>query len=231
MPGKRWTVEQLRLLSELYPQNPTPEVARLIGKSGNCVLKMAQSMGIKKSPSFISGQKKLLAMSASPAAIANRFKPVHGMSNDKCAGSTYNAWTSMIARCTNRAHKSYAKYGGSGVSICDRWRHDFSAFMKDMGQRPNGTTLDRWPNGSGNYEPGNCRWATPREQARNRKTSIKLTAFGRTALMIEFADEFGIRCDTLMWRIRRLGMTAESALSTPVGSMRLPVAQSLEAKP
>lgn len=75
----------------------------------------------------------------------------------------------MRSRCYYPKDKEYLAYGGSGVIVCDRWKDSFENFLADMGSRPNGTTLDRWPNKAGNYEPGNCRWATISEQRNNRR--------------------------------------------------------------
>jgi hypothetical protein len=76
----------------------------------------------------------------------------------------------MIARCTNPNQTGFAKYyGGRGVTVCERWSQ-FENFLADMGPRPRGKTLDRFPNPDGNYEPSNCRWATPRQQRENQRS-------------------------------------------------------------
>lgn len=74
----------------------------------------------------------------------------------------------MKTRCTNPNSTSWKDYGGRGIKICDRWQA-FENFLEDMGERPYGTTLDRYPNNDGNYEPGNCRWATLKQQGANKK--------------------------------------------------------------
>jgi len=74
----------------------------------------------------------------------------------------------MRQRCFDSARAGYRDYGGRGITVCQRW-NSFENFLADMGERPIGKTLDRFPNPDGNYEPGNCRWATPLEQARNRR--------------------------------------------------------------
>lgn len=88
----------------------------------------------------------------------------HGMSESK----TYNTWRGMIDRCSSPSHEAYKHYGGRGIIVCERWL-TFENFLADMGERPAGLSIDRYPNNDGNYEPGNCRWATPKEQRANQR--------------------------------------------------------------
>lgn len=94
--------------------------------------------------------------------------PIHGHFVGDKPSPTYVSWQAMIARCTNENHPAYSLYGGRGVTICDRWKSSFANFLADMGERPEGMTLDR-VNPFGNYEPGNCRWADWFTQRRNRR--------------------------------------------------------------
>lgn len=136
----------------------------------------------------------------------------HGKSED----SAYKVWRAMIARCYNPGNSSFARYGARGITVCDAWRESFDAFLRDMGPRPSPAhQVDRFPDNNGNYEPGNCRWATPAEQARNRSTTRTLTVGGRSMCMEDWADAAGIAQSTVSTRVQN-GWSDERAVLEPV---------------
>lgn len=113
----------------------------------------------------------------------------------------YASWSSMRDRCLNTNSKDYPRWGGRGIAICERW-NDFSNFLEDMGDRPVGMTLDRIES-DGDYEPSNCRWATPREQARNRKDLTIVKTPQGTMPLVDYADILGISKGAAHLRLSR----------------------------
>lgn len=130
---------------------------------------------------------------------------------------TYNVWSSMIQRCHNPKNTAYPYYGGRGITVCDRWRKSFVAFLADVGERPSrGYTLDRHPDKNGHYEPGNVRWATRKVQQRNMRSNRLITFRGEVRSVAEWSEHFGLNKSTLFGRLFRYGWPVERALTEPV---------------
>ena len=146
----------------------------------------------------------------------------HGHSAGGGRTPEYTAWNSMMQRCGNPRAQSYAWYGGRGITICEAW-HDFSAFERDMGPRPAGHSIDRI-NNSGNYEPGNCRWATRKQQQRNMRSNKLLTFNGKTQPLAAWAEEAGLTNETIRNRLR-MGWEISHALTVPSDDRKLSVAR------
>lgn len=124
---------------------------------------------------------------------------------------TYARWKSMKQRCQDRNAVNFHQYGGRGITVCERWR-DFNSFLTDMGECPGGgMTLDRIDNSKG-YEPGNCRWATRREQANNKTNNHLIEWRGEIKTAAEWSRTTGIPIGTILNRIR-FGWSIEAALT------------------
>lgn len=120
----------------------------------------------------------------------------------------------MHQRCSDPSRPDFKWYGGRGITICERW-NSFENFLTDMGERPEGKTLDRYPDHDGNYEPGNCRWATPTEQANNRRSNREVIYRGERMTLAELARRSGVQFATLRMRIES-GWSVEKAAEHPV---------------
>lgn len=114
-------------------------------------------------------------------SAANR---THGHTTNATKSPTYATWHAMLTRCLYPGTNGYARYGAKGITACDRWNPrrggTFANFLADLGPRPAGMSIDRI-NNDGNYEPGNCRWATPKEQARNKRKRVAKKVEGKAA--------------------------------------------------
>ena len=122
----------------------------------------------------------------------------------------------MKARCDNKNHHAFSRYGGAGIGYCEQWAI-FSNFLRDMGERPDGTSLDRI-NGDGSYEPSNCRWATWEEQHANKDWALKVG----DKMLIRLCEERGLKYSTVWRRIKKHGWSVERALMTPARPRRYP---------
>ena len=123
---------------------------------------------------------------------------------------TYAAWLSMKSRCKNPKNENYLNYGGRGITVCEAWDKSFLQFLADMGDRPDGKSLER-DNVNGNYEPNNCRWATMQEQQENRRNSRPISVNGVEYPTIAAACKaLGMKINTVHNRLNR-GVAPEDA--------------------
>jgi hypothetical protein len=112
----------------------------------------------------------------------NKHRETHGAINT----GSYKTWRSMRGRCNDKNNNEFHRYGGRGIKICDQW-NSFDCFVSDMGERPAGTSIDRI-NNDGNYEPSNCRWATAKEQSRNKRSNRFIEIDGKRKSLAEWAE-------------------------------------------
>jgi hypothetical protein len=143
---------------------------------------------------------------------------IHGLTHQK----GYTSWAAMISRCERRNDKAWPRYGGRGIRVCPRWSHESMGlinFLADMGPRPEGMSIDR-RDSNGNYEPGNCHWATRTEQSRNRRSNRMLKFRGRTLPLVDWALKYGLHPKTLGCRLANR-WTLKRALTTPSRGFKL----------
>lgn len=138
---------------------------------------------------------------------------VHGGAVRGTRDRAYGSWKSMMSRCYDPNHEAHGRYAGRGIKVCDRW-HDFRNFRVDMGERPLGLTLERVDNDRG-YDPGNCEWRTPKEQANNRRDNVLVSFDGKTKTVSAWAAFIGIPRDSLDRRFRN-GWSIERSLTEPI---------------
>jgi hypothetical protein len=151
-----------------------------------------------------------------PSPKARNYR--HGYKTAGRYAPEYAIWNNLIARCTNPNNSRYARYGGRGIVVCERWAADFVNFLADMGRRPSPAhSIDRIDNDCG-YGPDNCRWATRKEQCRNRSSSRFLEFRGEAKTSAEWAEDLGIGQSTLHFRLKQ-GWSVERALTQPVRAM------------
>lgn len=138
----------------------------------------------------------------------------HGMSRTR----TYRIWQGMKRRCSAfSGKKELANYFNRGIRVCDRW-HDFNNFLEDMGQAPDGLSIDRI-NVNGNYEPANCRWATATEQANNTTVNVIVSYSGEKLTLSQLARKLDIKANTFLYRLKR-GIPIERAVQKKIGYLR-----------
>lgn len=149
-------------------------------------------------------------------------KIIHGAATPGYFTAEYLCWQGIKQRCftINTSSSKWMKYAGRGITMCDRWKHSFAAFLEDMGPKPSPShSIDRYPNQMGNYEPGNCRWATNDEQSANKTNNRLLEYGGQTMPVFQWARRLGVSSRLIYGRLDA-GWSTEDALTTPPGVSR-----------
>lgn len=196
-PGQvfqRLTVIQ-RAPKKTYPSGETREAwtcrcecGKVLDVTGHCLLR-----GNTRSCGCLQKQTMTENLSHSLA---------HGEAAKNRETPEYRTWLSMRRRCFDPTSDKYHLYGGRGISVDSRW-HSFAAFLEDMGRKPSPRhSIDRYPNNNGNYEPGNVRWATAIEQARNKRTNHLIDFHGKPTPLSQFAELIGANVNVVRTRIR-----------------------------
>lgn len=173
----------------------------VLGRTKGANWRCLCACGVQKA---VQGSSLKLGKSVSCGCFAREMNTTHGMEGT----SVYAIWAGMKQRCSNPNSSHYADYGGRGIRVCEQWQ-TFEGFYADMGDRPKGMSIDRYPDNDGNYEPGNVRWANPTMQIRNRSTTVKIGDEAAAAI----AERHGISIKRFRDRVQS-GITGDELLST-----------------
>lgn len=174
--------------------------------------KVISSMGLRSGKTTSCGCHKAAVLAAGRSAL-HKAQTTHGASKTR----EHHIWQNILYRCNKPTASGYERYGGRGIKVCRRWqgKNGFINFLADMGKAPTREhTVDRIDN-NGDYSARNCRWATRREQARNRRGNIVLEFRGERKLLCEWCDIKGLPLYVLSRRLRN-GWSVERALVTPI---------------
>ncbi len=166
--------------------------------------------GVQK---IISGNSLRMGKTVSCGCFRREILSTSGIKHGGSSLRAFRAWQEMLRRCRDPNRPAYKDYGGRGIDIATRWL-DFTEFLADMGECPPGLTLER-KNVNGNYEHGNCEWATKKAQSRNTRRTIYVEAFGQRVKLIDVCERFGVGRALVGDRINVLGWSVETALTTP----------------
>lgn len=148
--------------------------------------------------------------------ISARRLKTHGETLHGYRSREFRTWEAMIARCTNPKDSNWPRYGGRGITVHPAWRDSFEVFLRDAGRRPSPRhSLDRYPNNNGNYEPGNVRWALPKDQARNMRSNRILEIDGVKRCVADWAEISGINAHCIDERLRH-GRSPKDAVFSPI---------------
>ena len=153
--------------------------------------------------------------------MANQHSTIHGHARRLKPSPTYRSWQNMIDRCYRNTNIMFYRYGGRGIKVCRRWKN-FKNFLKDMGEKPFNLSLDRIDNDK-NYTPENCRWATIKQQSRNKRNTVRLTINGETKSVYDWSEQFGIPAKAVILRMSRGWKFEDLFLPTSPRKVRRPL--------
>lgn len=192
LTGKRFT----RLVVTAFVGR-TPKYRKLVWVA---VCDCGEEVVVKSQELLRGDTKSCGCLAAESTSQRNQTNARHSMRRSP----EYVSWASAKGRCFNVRDKDYPRYGGRGITMAQEWANDFAAFLAHMGRRPAGTTLERIDVDRG-YMPGNCRWATPKEQARNRRNTTWVSLNGVTMDVCGWAEHFGVTPAAIVNRIKSKG--------------------------
>lgn len=155
------------------------------------------------------------ATSCCGCRVQGRVREIHGHTargGHRNATPEYSSWTAMKNRCSDESNSNYHKYGGRGITVCPAWIFSFTAFLRDMGRRPDGKTLERIDVNLG-YSKANCTWATPKEQANNKRNTIKVFWRGESLTLSQVAQLESVNRAAIYHRIVKRRMSITEAIS------------------
>ena len=196
--------------AKTYPSSPIFGRLKVIGPALPWISKNGRSeprslcvcdcgnMTVVRNGDLRSGNTKSCGCYRVSLCVETHFSHGHAFSTGE--SKTHKAWQHMRERCSNPNNGSWKDYGGRGIKVCDRWQ-SFVNFVDDMGECPSNRMLERDDN-DGNYEPGNCRWATRTEQNRNKRNNRLFTVDGITSCLAETCERTGISINTVKSRLR-----------------------------
>lgn len=165
------------------------------GRSRKCRCDCGNEITVGRASALTSGN------TTSCGCLRNELTRTRFKKHGACRTPIYAVWSGMIQRCENHKNKKFDRYGGRGIFVCKEWRESFDVFFRDMGNPPNGCSLDRIDN-DGPYSPSNCRWANHKTQSRNKGNNRIITLQGRSLTVSEWAEERGISQRTILTRLR-----------------------------
>jgi hypothetical protein len=191
-------------------------IEKIINKSGpkiyKCRCDCGKEINVRLTSLKTGNSKSCGCLRRDSLLIANT---KHGFSKIGQIKGEYRSYYAMKNRCYNPDAVGYNQYGGIGIKVCERWLESFNNFIEDMGLKPSPLhTLDRYPDVNGNYEPGNCRWATKKEQGNNRRNTKYVIYEGEKVPLAVLAQKMGFNYDLVNRRLR-IGWDLMTAINTP----------------